>query len=207
MSIEVLAIISCYNNEDTIKQSIESLKLIPNKICLIDKGSTDNSKQVGLNCLKKYFARDRIICEGTNEILPLIKSSDWVVSLKGSEVLDEDTRINILHTLTMGYIDYYQYYLFPLEYYNNKNQTLKYLGLLPAQKLLIYKTSEQIYYDSDLNYSSYFHAACLKNSFKFNSPIYMQPKRNNNYLRYLLPNIFNLKNFLKYIYKNYLEIA
>jgi len=93
-------VITCFNSEDTIGKTLESIKDIADEIVVIDSGSTDRTIDIVKKYNVKLFYRKWINAGNQYNFAFKIASGKWILLIDSDEELSNELRDSIKKTIT-----------------------------------------------------------------------------------------------------------
>lgn len=109
MTKNITTIVFSYNNDDVIKDCIESAKLVSNNIIVIDQESNDNTVNIAKNYSAKIFIfPHQNYVEPAREFGINKASTEWVFVLDADERISPELAIEIKSVLNNRKFSYYK---------------------------------------------------------------------------------------------------
>lgn len=94
--MKISATIITLNEEDKIRQCLESLKDVADEIVVVDSLSTDNTKQICEELGVKFIEQKWLGYSEQKNLANKLASYDWILSIDADEVLSDELKKSIL---------------------------------------------------------------------------------------------------------------
>lgn len=105
--MKISAVISAYNAQDTIKQTLESLKWV-DEIIFVDNSSTDKTVEIAKKFTKKIFTRPNNQMLNVNKNFGFTKATgDWILCLDSDEEVSKELKDEVQTVLKSSTVDGY----------------------------------------------------------------------------------------------------
>ena len=94
--MKLSATIITLNEEDKIRQCLESLKDVADEIVVVDSLSTDNTKAICEEYDVKFVEQKWLGYSEQKNLANRLASHDWILSIDADEALSDDLKKSIL---------------------------------------------------------------------------------------------------------------